>query len=311
MSFSIGIAYTEDSGTDPEALIRDADAAMYRAKDRGRNRYELFDQELRLQVLDRLTVETELRGAIAAGQVVPFFQPKIDLRTGRMVGTEALARWQHPDRGLLLPAAFIDVAEESGLIIPLGRHILRAACEQTMAWQHSHPHLDDLFVCVNMSARELGNADVIGAVAEIVDDTGIDPGHLDIEVTESVLLDDVDRAAERLDELKELGVKIVVDDFGTGYSSLSYLRRFPVDLLKIDRSFVDGLGVEDDDTTIVTAVVGLAHALGLEVIGEGVETPGQLALLRDLDCEYAQGFHLGHPVPGDDIDVLLATDPVW
>jgi diguanylate cyclase (GGDEF)-like protein/PAS domain S-box-containing protein len=311
ITLSVGIAYSEGPLDDPEALVRDADAALYRAKQRGRARYELCDGELRSQVTDRLAVENDLRPALESGQLIAYYQPKIDLRTGRLVGIEALVRWNHPRRGLLAPDAFLDVAEESGLIVPLGRVVLHDACAQAMAWQRDHPEFGDLFVCVNMSARQISHPDVVRDVAAVLESTGMDPGHLDLEVTESVLLHDVERAVRRLDELKALGLKIVVDDFGTGYSSLTYLRRFPVDLLKVDRSFIAGLGVDGEDTTIVGAVVGLAHSLGLGVIAEGVETADQLRILRELGCDYAQGFFMARPMPAAGVDEILAANPVW
>ncbi len=302
---STGIAYSEGQ-TDATDLLRDADAAMYQAKERGRDRYEVFDRKMRAEAVDRLSIESSLRRAIAHRELRIHYQPKIDLVTGTIIGTEALVRWEHPDRGLLLPGEFIRVAEETGLIVPIGRWVLEQAIRQSQRWQAELPGLEPLYICVNLSRRQLGHPDLVDEVAAVLDDTGVDPGLVDLEITESVLMDDVDLAHRALSRLHALGVKLVVDDFGTGYSSLSYLQRFPVDLLKIDRSFVAGLGTNKGDTAIVTAVLSLAHALEMQVIAEGVETAGQLAELRRLGCDMAQGFYLARPQPQHAVATLLA-----
>ena len=304
---STGIAYAL-APADASDLLRDADAAMYQAKEHGRDRYEVFDRKMRAEAVDRLSIETSLRKAIERRELRIHYQPKIDLRTGAIIGAEALLRWEHPDRGLLLPGEFIRVAEESGLIVPIGRWVLDQAVRQAQRWQAEIPGLEPHYICVNLSRRQLGDPHLVDDVASVLADTGIDPGLIDLEITESVLMDDVELAHRALTSLHELGVKLVVDDFGTGYSSLSYLQRFPVDLLKIDRSFVAGLGINKGDTAIVTAVLSLAHALGMAAIAEGVETAEQLAELRRLGCDMAQGFYLARPQPAQAVADLLTQD---
>jgi EAL domain-containing protein (putative c-di-GMP-specific phosphodiesterase class I) len=308
---SAGIALSDGDGSDPGALIRDADAAMYRAKERGRGRWELFDHGMRADALSRLDTESSLRRAEERGELQVRYQPIVSLRSGTVVGVEALLRWDHPGRGLLGPGDFIHVAEETGLIVSMGAWILDKACRQVACWQAEHPDLEPLHISVNLSGRQLGHPALVADVHAILASTGVAPGQLELEITESVLMDDVDRSAETLLALKALGVKLVVDDFGTGYSSFSYLRRFPVDVLKVDRSFVDGLGTNPGDAAIVTAIVTLAHTLGLQAVAEGVETPEQLAELRRLDCDLAQGYLLSRPGTGDDISTLLGTPLTW
>jgi diguanylate cyclase (GGDEF)-like protein len=301
VTLSIGIAYDERGVRQAHALVRDADAAMYRAKDRGGDRAEVFDDALRRRAEDRLDTESGLRRAIEQARLVVHYQPVIDLRDDRVSGFEALMRWDHPERGLLSPTEFMTVAEETGLIVPLGRWLFAEACQQTLAWG------DGLSLYVNFSARQLGQADVVAEVAEVMDEIGIEPHLVRVEVTEHALLDDEDRAAEQIAALKDLGLKIVIDDFGTGYASLSYLRRFPVDLLKVDRSFVSGVTRGGDDAAIVRGVIDMAHRLGLEAVAEGVESPQQVDALRALGCERAQGFHLGRPAPAATQTAFLAT----
>lgn len=297
VTLSVGIAYDEQGVSRPNALVQDASAAMYRAKARGRDRAEVFDEALRREALDRLAVESGLRRAVDDGRLHVHYQPVIELRDGRVSGFEALMRWDHPEEGLLLPGSFVAVAEETGLIVPLGRWLFAEACRQTLVWRQARPGAADLSVYVNFSARQLAHPAVVADVAAVLADTGIEPAAVHIEVTEHTLLDDESRAVDQLSGLKDLGVNIVIDDFGTGYSSLTYLRRFPVDLLKVDRSFVAGVARPGGDAAIVQGVVDLAHRLGLGAVAEGVEAPEQVVALRDLGCERAQGFHLGRPAP--------------
>ena len=308
---SIGIALPDDVEADPETLIRDADAAMYRAKDRGRSRWELFDNAMRASAVDRLDIENALRRALDRHELRVFYQPLVDLRTGAIDGVEALLRWEHPERGLLGPGDFIKVAEETGLIVPIGSWVLDQACRQVQRWHAASDRTQPLRVSVNISGRQLGHPRLVDDVAAVIAETGIDPGALELEITESVLMDDVDMSEETLGHLNELGIKLAVDDFGTGYSSLSYLRRFPVQLLKVDRSFVDGLGTEPGDSAIVTAIITLAHTLGLSAVAEGVESELQLAELRRLGCDRAQGFHIARPAGGHEIGEMLSDDQRW
>jgi diguanylate cyclase (GGDEF)-like protein/PAS domain S-box-containing protein len=308
---SIGIACPDDVDVDPETLIRDADAAMYRAKDRGRARWELFDNAMRAGAVDRLDIETALRRALDRRELRVYYQPIIELASGTIDGVEALLRWEHPERGLLNPDDFIAVAEETGLIVPIGAWVLDQACRQVQRWQASLPALPPLRVSVNLSGRQLGHTNLVGDVASVLAETGIDPQLVELEITESVLMDDVEMSQETLGQLHALGVKLVVDDFGTGYSSLSYLRRFPVDLLKVDKSFIDELGGDNGDSAIVTAIITLAHNLSLTAVAEGVETAGQLALLRELGCDRAQGFHMARPGTDHDTGGLLGSAQTW
>ncbi|WP_208028231.1 PAS domain S-box protein [Rhabdothermincola sediminis] len=308
---SIGLAFPEDPTAEPEALIRDADAAMYRAKERGRGRWVVFDSTMRAHAIDRLDIESALRRALERRELRVFYQPVVCLASGDISGVEALLRWEHPERGMLNPGDFIRVAEETGLIVPIGAWVLEQACRQVQRWRAQTPSLDQLVVSVNLSGRQLGHPDVVDEVATVLTSTGVDPALVEIEITESVLMDDVEMSHETLGRLKHLGVKLAVDDFGTGYSSLSYLRRFPVDLLKVDRSFVHGLGRDPGDSAIVTAIITLAHTLGLEAVAEGVETAQQLAELRQLGCDKAQGFHIARPAPEGVIEQLLTSGGRW
>jgi len=308
---SIGIALPDDTDADPETLIRDADAAMYRAKDRGRSRWELFDNAMRASAVDRLDIENALRRALDRRELRVFYQPVIDLTSGRVDGVEALLRWEHPERGLLNPGDFITVAEETGLIVPIGSWVLDQACRQVQRWHASAERTDPLTVAINISGRQLGHPRLVEDLAAVLADTSIDPSLVELEITESVLMDDVEMSAETLGRLHALGVHLAVDDFGTGYSSLSYLRRFPVDILKVDQSFVDGLGEDSSDSAIVTAIITLAHTLGLRAVAEGVETALQLTELRRLGCDRAQGFHMARPASGNDIGELLAANRSW
>ena len=292
---SIGVAHV-DVGSRAEDVLRDADVAMYRAKERGRARIEVFDSAIRARLLERIETEHALRRALQRDELRLHYQPIVRAVNGELLAVEALVRWQHPERGLVPPGAFVPVAEDTDLIIPLGRWVLDEACTQLGRWLAANPRLARLQVGVNLSARQFTDPDIVPIVAEALARADIPPTSLSLEITESVLMEEVEATAETLRALKDLGVGLSIDDFGTGYSSLSYLKRFPVDTLKIDRSFVDGLGVDPEDHAIVDAVVSLAHALGLVVVGEGVETQAQMQELRRLGCNAAQGYLIGRPV---------------
>jgi len=308
VSASIGIAVARPSGPEPvdaELLIRDADAAMYRAKERGRGRCEVFDAEMRARAVRRLETERELRHALDRDELVLQYQPVIALGSGEIVGLEALVRWNHPTRGLLDPGDFVPIAEDSGLIEPIGRWVQETASRQALGWHDLRPDHRPLDVSINLSARQVAHRDLAESVREILDRTGLEPVNLRLEVTESVLVEESATATATLEALSELGVRLVLDDFGTGYSSLAYLNRFPFDALKIDRSFVEGLGIEQERTAIVEAVIGMARALSLDAIAEGVENEAQLSELRRLDCDFAQGHLFSRPLAPEKVTSLL------
>ena len=308
---SIGIALGTAGHDEPEALVRDADAAMYRAKERGRHRYELFDSAMRARAIDRLSMENDLRRALERGELRVDYQPVISLRDGTIVSVEALVRWEHPTRGLLAPTDFVAVAEDSGLIEPLGEWVLNVACRQAARWHAAGPDDRPIGVAVNLSGRQLMRPDLIDLVSGTLARSGLDPACLSLEITETVLVDESDTVERTLEALGWLGVRVELDDFGTGYSSLAYLTRLPIHGLKLDRSFVDGLGREQPDTGIATAVVRMAQALSLPVTAEGVETALQLTELLKLECTYAQGFLFERPLDAADITELLDGSPRW
>ncbi|GAC1526729.1 MAG: hypothetical protein NVS3B1_16390 [Marmoricola sp.] len=310
VTISTGVRTATSGAVPPGTLLRDADAAMYRAKRDGRARTVVFDETMRTEAIGRLDTEMELRRAIAMDQLDVRYQPVVDIATGAITGFEALARWEHSTRGSVPPTEFIPVAEETGLIVPLGEWVLDRACGQLRQWQHQHPELDDLVMSVNLSGVQLRQPDLLDRVTAVLDQTAIDPKNLNLEITESVLMHDPLETLRVLRDLKRLGVQLSIDDFGTGYSSLAYLKRCPVDALKIDRTFVDGLGTDPDDSAIVTAVLALTSSLGLTSIAEGIETPAQLSALASLGCEKAQGFLLGRPAAAAHFDAILDTGQV-
>ncbi len=293
---SVGVAVAQHAHTDPDELLRDADMAMYRAKQLGRARWEVFDETLRQDMASELDTREDLRRAIGGDELVLHYQPIVDLGDGQVPSMEALVRWQHPTRGLLLPGDFIPVAEDSGLVVPLGAWVLEQACRQAAAWRRTGTTASTS-VAVNLSAHQLADPRLAATVADVLRRTHLPPDALWLEITETAIMRDLREAARTLQELHRLGVHLAIDDFGTGWSSLAHLRQFPVDALKIDRSFVAGLGDSTQDDAIVGLVVGLAHNLGLEVVAEGVERAEQSRRLRALGCRYAQGFHLGRPGP--------------
>jgi len=300
---SIGVSVHPDDGPDAETLIKNADTAMYQAKENGRQNFRFFKPSMNVRAVERQSIEEGLRRALEREEFSLHYQPKIDLRTGTITGAEALLRWTHPTRGLVSPAQFIPVAEDCGLILPIGNWVLRAACEQAREWRDAG--LRRTPVAVNVSAVEFWDHGFLDGVFAILADTGLDPRLLELELTESVLMRRADSAATILRTLRERGVQVALDDFGTGYSSLSYLRKFPIDSLKIDQSFVREISEAGGGSTIVDAVIKMAHSLRLRVVAEGVEEPAELSFLREHHCDEAQGYYFSRPVPADQLVRLL------
>lgn len=311
LSVSIGIALSTSSYQHPEDLLRDADTALLRARASGRSRCEVFDRAIHAQTTKRLQMETDLHAAVEHKQFVLRYQPIVSLKTGRLVSFEALVRWNHPTRGIVSPAEFIPVAEETGLILPVGQWVLTEACRQVAAWNRRRESESPLAVHVNLSGKQFAEADLCDRLNGVLEESGVDPRWLKLELTESVLMEDSQLTEEKLHELKALDLDLHIDDFGTGYSSLSYLHTFPIDVLKIDRSFIMRIGRDEDSHTIVQTIVGLARDLRMEVVAEGVERPPQLPLLRELQCEYGQGYLFGEPMDAEAAEALWKSEPVW
>jgi diguanylate cyclase (GGDEF)-like protein/PAS domain S-box-containing protein len=303
LNCSIGVATFPSDGETSGQLIERADIAMYRAKETGRNNFQFFTAEMNERLLERLKIEEALRNAVERGEFVLHYQPQVDLRTGKVIGAEALIRWQHPELGMVAPVRFIGLAEETGLIVPIGRWIIRTACEHNVAWQRAG--FDRLRIAVNLSARQFSQPDLVQSIADVLANTGLAAHDLEIELTEGLVMTDVENAIGILRDLKALGVQLAIDDFGTGYSSLSYLKRFPIDVLKIDRSFVNDIAESPDDATIVLSIISLAHNLRLHVIAEGVETEAQLTYLQKHGCDEMQGYYFSRPLPAEEFTQLL------
>jgi diguanylate cyclase (GGDEF)-like protein/PAS domain S-box-containing protein len=302
---SIGIATATDEGNAVD-LLRDADMAMYMAKSRGKNRYETFEPGMHVKALDRLELQADLRRAIdRGGEFTLLYQPIVRLQTGEVKGVEALVRWRHPQRGVLTPMQFIPLAEETGLIVPLGRWVLREACRQARIWQSRRSEGSPMTLTVNISGYQLQDAGVVDDIRRAIAETGFDPRYLVLEITESVLMQEDDMVLERLHAIKAVGVRLAIDDFGTGYSSLGYLQRFPIDILKIDKAFVDDIGNAGAESALVRAIIALGETLKLETIAEGIELPQQLSGLQEIGCEMGQGFFFARPVEPGEIDAML------
>jgi diguanylate cyclase (GGDEF)-like protein/PAS domain S-box-containing protein len=304
LSVSVGIAHDDDMATDSEQLLRNADLAMYQAKALGDGCSAIYDPSMHAGLVERVQLERDLRTAVDEGRLVIHYQPLINLSTGRVTGIEALARWDHPERGVLQPQDFIPLAESSGVIRSLGMWVLREACAQTAKWQQMAAGLADLQLSVNISPRQLEDENLTAKITAVLEETQLKPELLTLEMTESVLMSDSPNALARLGELRELGVRLAIDDFGTGYSSLSYLHRFPIDVLKIDRSFVDQLS-QGADATLVSTIVRLGHTMNLETVAEGIERPDEMLLLRRQGCTTGQGFHFSPPIASDDLMAFL------
>jgi diguanylate cyclase (GGDEF)-like protein len=309
LTTSIGMTLSATDYRCPEDVVRDAESALHRAKAHGSARYEIFDTAMHGYATARLQVETELHYAIEREELRVFYQPIVSLGSGHIYGFEALMRWQHPQRGLIAPEAFIAVAEETGLIIPMGAWILREACRQIQDWQTQLALPSRLQLNVNLCGKEFLAPNLVTQVASILHETGFTASCLTLEITESVLMGDAEAAAHTLTRLRDLGPKIAIDDFGTGYCSLSYLHTFPLDFLKVDRSFVSNMSTGTTNPEIVRAIITLAHAIGLEVVAEGLEMAEDIERLQDLGCEYGQGFFFAKPLDADAAEVLLCHQP--
>jgi diguanylate cyclase (GGDEF)-like protein len=303
VSVSIGISIFPDDGLDAETLIKAADAAMYRVKESGRNGYQYFDAAMRTHSIERQYIEEGLRRALKNDEFELHYQPKIDIGSGAITGAEALIRWTHPERGTIPPAAFIPVAENCGLIAPLGKWVLRKACEQGRLWMDAG--LPPITMAVNVSPLQLGRVDFLETLLGILDETGFDPKYLELEMTEGVLMKRAAATDVTLKTLKTTGLRLAIDDFGTGYCSLSYLTKFPIDTIKIDKSFVREISTAPAETAIVTAVISMAHSLNLVVVAEGVETREEFEFLANLGCDEAQGYYFSRPVPAASFTALL------
>jgi len=311
LTASCGVALGVPGEMSTDELIRHADAAGQLARNTGGGSIRLFDEELRARAMRRAELEDELWGAAGRGELVLHYQPEVQLRTNRIVGCEALLRWKHPQWGLVPPNEFVPIAESSNLILEIGEWILREALTRCAHWQRRFADRDPLMVAVNISAKQFVAADFAGRIAGLLQETGAKASNVCLEITESVLLDDAEETISRLDQLKALGVHLAIDDFGTGYSSLAYLRRFPVDILKVDQSFVSGLGHDPEDSAIVQAVVHMGQALRMTTLAEGVETAHHVIELRELDCDVAQGFHFARPVPAEQFEALVEAGDDW
>jgi diguanylate cyclase (GGDEF)-like protein/PAS domain S-box-containing protein len=302
---SIGVSVFPRDGDDVSTLLKNADTAMYRAKEQGRNNCQFFTVEMNTQALERLSLQGAMRTALKRNEFVLHYQPQVDMQSGEIVGLEALVRWLHPEQGMLPPGSFIPVAEESGLIVPLGEWVLREACRQHKRWLHTG--LPAVRIAVNLSGRQFLRGDLLNTVRKVIDETGIEPHCLELELTESAIMEHVDKSIETFLELRKLGVHLAIDDFGTGYSSMAYLKRFTIDKLKIDQSFVRDLTIDSDDAAIVTATIAMAHKLNLTVVAEGVETEEQLRFLNDQGCEQLQGYYFSRPLPVQQATELLRS----
>jgi diguanylate cyclase (GGDEF)-like protein len=295
---SIGISLFPDDSEEVEGLMRCAETAMYRVKDGGKNSYQYYTANMNTRALEFLLLEAGLRKALEQNELVLFYQPQFDLVTRELIGMEALLRWKHPERGMVSPADFIPLAEETGLIIPIGEWVMRAACKQNKAWQEAG--YKPVRMAVNLSGRQFRLDNITETVAQILDETKLDPRHMELEFTESIIMRRVESTITKLEQLKQMGVMLAIDDFGTGYSSLSYLKMFPIDKLKIDRSFIKNIDTDENDAMIANSIIALAHSMKLEVVAEGVEEERQLQLLQERGCDAMQGFLLGRPVPAEE-----------
>jgi diguanylate cyclase (GGDEF)-like protein len=300
---SIGISTYPDDSVDMQNLLKNADIAMYRAKEQGKNNYQFYSAQMNVHSVERLTLESALRRAVERHEFELHYQAKIDMESGRITGMEALVRWNPPDKPSVQPAQFITLAEETGLIVPIGDWVLKTACAHNKSWQDRG--LPPLRMAVNLSARQFAHEKLLHDVARVLKETGLDPATLEFEITESMVMHNPEHAVKLLNELKAMGIHLSIDDFGTGYSSLSYLKRFPIDSVKIDGSFIRDIPGDPDDAAITQAIIAMAHGLRLTVIAEGVETPEQVRFLRDHGCDEIQGYYFSKPLPENEFVRLL------
>jgi EAL domain-containing protein (putative c-di-GMP-specific phosphodiesterase class I) len=304
VTLSIGISIFPSDGSDSKELLKAADVAMYRAKAAGRNNYQYYLPSMNVHTLERLELESDLAHALERGELLLHYQPKVDIATGLIMGVEALLRWQHPRRGLIPPLQFVPLAEETGLIVAIGEWVLATACARNRAWQLQG--MTNMSIAVNLSARQFADPMFLQRLTQIVHASGLDPSSLELEITESLVMSHGENAVATLGKLKSLGVQIAIDDFGTGYSSLAYLKRFPIDTLKIDRSFIRDIPADSGDMKITRAIIAMAHGLKLKVVAEGVETAEQLEFLRSQHCDAVQGYFLYRPLPDDEVTTALS-----
>jgi diguanylate cyclase (GGDEF)-like protein/PAS domain S-box-containing protein len=305
LSASIGISTFPDDGKDAQTLLKNADIAMYRAKDKGRNTFQFYSSEMNVHSVERLAMESSLRVALERGEFLLHYQPKVEINTGRMVGMEALIRWRHPELGLVFPEQFIPLAEETGLIVPIGEWVLRTACLQNRAWQQQG--MRPLRIAVNLSARQFMQERLLEDVAEVLEQTGLDAEFLELELTESTVMQNPEKTIKILNAFKAMGIHLAIDDFGTGYSSLAYIKQFPIDTLKVDRSFIEDIPSDENDIAITKAIIALAQSLKLKVVAEGVENTQQLGFLREHICDQMQGYYCSKPLPEHEFVKLLRT----
>jgi EAL domain-containing protein (putative c-di-GMP-specific phosphodiesterase class I) len=301
ISGSLGIAVYPSDGKDADHLLKNADTAMYHAKEQGKNNYQFYKQSMNASAFEKLMMENNLRKAIENQELLLYYQPRMELATNRVFATEALIRWQHPELGLFPPGKFIPLAEETGLIIPIGEWVLKTACKQNRIWQQSGESDADMAISLNISGEQFKHSDLIQVVEKVIVDSGLPPASLELEITETVIMKDAETTIKMLEKLKSMGVQLSMDDFGTGYSSFNYLKKFPLDIVKIDRSFVQDVTTKEEDATIVKAMIAMAHSLKLRVVAEGVETREQLQFLRENGCDEMQGYLLSPPVPFNEV----------
>jgi EAL domain-containing protein (putative c-di-GMP-specific phosphodiesterase class I) len=311
ISASIGIVWGSETERNENELLRNADIAMYRAKALGKGRYAIFNREMYDRTLHLSQVEIDLHYALERQEFLLHYQPIVSLRTGKITGFEGLVRWQHPRLGLIYPGDFIAIAEDTGLIVPLGEWVLHEACRQLYTWQQQFSNALSLHINVNLSSKQIQQFDFVDKLVKILTDTSLNGSNLRLELTETMLMDRGEKTIELLSQIKAQKIQLSIDDFGTGYSSLSYLHRFPIDALKIDRSFVSPIDAEGENCEIVKTIITLARALGIKAIAEGVETPHQIAQLKYLGCDEAQGYFFGKPVNSQIAESIIATNPQW